>query len=200
MALVVGVTGGIGSGKSTVCNVFRILGTPVFEADLIARELMDKDRNIKSALTDVFGETIYTASGQLDRKKMAEAIFKNKNLLDKVNELVHPAVRSAFYDWLKQNEKFAYVIYEAAILFEGGFHEKMDFSILVTAPEHQRIARVVERNGISEQSVRERMKNQWPEDRKRELADLCLQNDNRNMILPEIIRLDTKLKTNGTIW
>ncbi len=200
MALVVGITGGIGSGKSTVCNVFRMLGIPVFEADASARELMDSETTIKNPLTELFGAGIYTPLGNLNRQLLAGKIFTNNNLRIKVNELVHPVVRRKFYEFLEQNEVFPYVIYEAAILFEGGFHEKMNFSILVAAPEEQRIARVMERNGLTEQSVRERMKSQWPEDKKRELADLCLENDNKHMILPEIIRIDRKLKTDGTIW
>lgn len=200
MALVVGITGGIGSGKSTICNVFRILGIPVFEADAAARHLMDSDATIKNALTGLFGDTIYTPSGHLNRQKMAEEIFTNNNLRIKVNELVHPVVRSKFYEFLEQNEALPYVIYEAAILFEGGFHEKMNFSILIAAPEEQRIARVMERNGLTEKSVRERMKSQWPEEKKRELADMCLENDNSHLILPEIIQVDKKLKANGTIW
>lgn len=198
--MVLGITGGIGSGKSTVCDVFRILGIPVFEADASARQLMDSDTTIKNSLIELFGIGIYTRQGHLNRQELAEKIFTDNNLRKKVNEVVHPVVRRKFYEFLEQNETFPYVIYEAAILFEGGFHEKMNFSILVAAPEEQRIERVMERNGLTEQSVRERMKSQWPEEKKRELADLCLENDNKHMILPEIIRMDKKLKTDGTIW
>lgn len=200
MALVVGITGGIGSGKSTVCNVFRMLDIPVFEADAAARQLMDSDTTIKNALALLFGNDIYTSSGHLNRQKLAGEIFTNNHLRERVNKLVHPVVRREFYKFLKQNEALPYVIYEAAILFEGGFHEKMDFSVLVAAPEEQRIARVMERNGLTEKSVKERMNSQWAEEKKRELADLCLENDNKHMILPEIIQMDKKLKTDGTIW
>ena len=166
MAIVIGITGGIGSGKTTVCNVFRILGAPVFEADAVARQLMDSDEIIKNSLIDLFGKTVYI-EGKLNRNMLATAIFRNTGLRAKVNELVHPAVYNDFYEWLKRNKKFKYVIYEAAILFEGGFYEKMDFSILVTAPEEERIARVMKRSGISEQSVRERMKSQWTDIKKK---------------------------------
>jgi dephospho-CoA kinase len=200
MAVVVGITGGIGSGKSTICNVFRILNVPVFEADVAARHLMNTEIKIKLALVQLFGEDIYTANGELNRAKLAREIFGNSDLLERVNALVHPAVRIAFYHWLKQNDSFPYVIYEAAILFEAGFYEKMDFSILITAPEKDRIERVMNRQEITEQSVRERMKTQWTDEKKKKLATLCLKNDNRNMILPEIIRIDKKIKTDGTIW
>lgn len=200
MAIVVGITGGIGSGKTTICNVFRTLGILVFEADAVARKLMDSNDAIKNALTELFGTEVYTLSGHLNRPKLAEAIFHNNALRLQVNELVHPVVRNEFYNFLEQNKPMPYVIYEAAILFEGGFHEKMDFFILITAPEEQRITRVMERNGLTEQAVRDRMKSQWTDEKKRQLADLCLENDNRHMILPEIIQIDKKLKTDGTIW
>ena len=199
MALVVGITGGIGSGKTTVCKMFRLLGVPVFEADAEARHLMNTDRELVTALIKLFGSEIYTHDGSLNREMLAAVLFNNETLREEVNRLVHPAVHKQFFYWLEQNAPAPYVVYEAAILFEGGFHDKMDFSILVAAPEEERTARVMKRSGMTEQMVRERMKSQWPEERKRALADVCLENDNRHLILPEIIRLDKKLKTNGTI-
>lgn len=199
MAQIIGITGGIGSGKSTVCNVFRLLGVPVFEADAAAKQLMNSDPGIKTGLTRLLGNEIY-ASGQLVKQKLAEKIFSDNDLRQKVNELVHPVVRSEFYKFVEQNKCMPYVVYETALLFEGGFHEKMNFSILVAAPEGMRLARVMARNGLTEQSVRERMKSQWPEDKKRTLADVCLENDNHHMLLPEIIRMDKNLKKYGTIW
>ena len=200
MALVIGITGGIGSGKTTVCRVFQLFGVPVFEADVRARQLMDEDPELKKALIDLFGEPVYTSGGSLNREMLAAAIFRNNDLRKQVNALVHPAVRKAFYSWLEQNQSFPYVIYEAAILFEGGFHEKMNYSILITAPENQRIARVMQRSGMTEKMVRERMKSQMPEEEKRQLADLCLENDNTKLILPAIVQIDKKLRTDGTIW
>lgn len=200
MAIVIGITGGIGSGKTTVCKVFGLLGIPVFEADIEARHLMNSNSEIKTAMINLFGESIYTSEGQLNRQLLAPLIFQNNFLRVKVNELVHPVVRKEFYKWMKLKKTYTYVIYEAAILFEGGFYEKMDYSILVTAPKEQRIARTMQRNKITEQMVKERMKSQWPEEKKSKLADLCLVNDNKNLILPDIIRIDKNLKTNGTIW
>ncbi len=200
MAIVIGITGGIGSGKTTVCNVFSLLGIPVFEADGEARRLMNSNNKIKKALLGLFGEKAYTAGGQLNRQLVASVIFQNNKIRTKVNELVHPWVRKEFHKWLEWKKHYPYVIYEAAILFETGFYEEMDYSILVTAPEKQRISRIMQRNGITEPKVRERMKSQWPEEKKKKVADLCLENDNKNMILPDIIRIDKNLKTNGTIW
>jgi dephospho-CoA kinase len=200
MTIVIGITGGIGSGKTTVCNVFRLLGIPVFEADAEARLLMDTDDILKVKMVDLFGEKVYTLEGKLNRPILANVIFRNNNLREIVNNLVHPLVRKAFFSWLEMKSNLPYIIYEAAILFESGFYKKMDFSILVTAPDNQRIARTKQRDGISEQMVKERMKSQWPEEKKKGMADLCLENDNKNMILLEIIRIDKKLKKDGTIW
>lgn len=199
MAKVIGITGGIGSGKTTVCKVFQQLEIPVFEADIVAKQLMNEDDRLKKALSNVAGECIYNSKGQLNREILAAVLFNNDEVRESVNNLVHPAVHKAFFQWLEKNKKAAYVVYEAAILFEGGFHKQTDYSILVAAPEIQRIERVKKRSNMTEQMVRERMKSQWPEEQKRALADLCLENDNRHLILPEIIRIDNKMKNNGTI-
>ena len=200
MTLIVGITGGIGSGKSTVCRIFQLLGVPVFEADAVAKNLYDSNPEIKAGLIRLFGEFIYTPDGHLDRKKLASLIFANEIHLAKVNELVHPVVRAAFEKWLKMHEKTPYIIHEAAILFESGFYKMMDFTILVSAPEEQRIERVVARDGVTEQMVRERMEKQWSEEKKQKLASKILVNDNKNLIIPEIIQIDKNLKKHGKIW
>lgn len=200
MAVTIGITGGIGSGKTTVCKVFRLLGAPVFEADDAAKKLYDTDAEIRSELIQLFGESIYNTEGYLYRKKLASLIFNDDNLLEKVNRLVHPAVRREYQKWLEEHKKKPYVIHEAAILFESGFYKMMDFTILVTADKEQRIARVVKRDGVSRQMVLRRMEKQWSEEKKAKLADRVLLNDNKNLILPEIISIDKNLRKNGTIW
>lgn len=200
MALTIGVTGGIGSGKTTVCKVFKLLGAPVFEADEAAKKLLDNDQQVKSGLIHLFGENIYTPNGTIDRKKLAGIIFNDKIQLSKMNELVHPAVRKNFENWVKHHEHFPYVIHEAAILFESGFYKIMDYTILVTAPENERIERVMKRDKVSRQKVEERINNQFPEEKKQELANLVLMNDNKNLLIPKIIEIDKKLKENGKIW
>jgi len=200
MALTIGVTGGIGSGKTTVCKVFKLLGVPVFEADKTAKKLLDNDQQVKSGLIHLFGENIYTPNGTIDRKKLAGIIFNDKIQLSKMNALVHPAVRRNFKNWVKQHEHFPYVIHEAAILFESGFYKIMDYTILVTAPENERIERVMKRDKVSRQKVEERIKNQFPEEKKQELANLVLMNDNKNLLIPKIIEIDKKLKEDGKIW
>ncbi len=200
MALTVGITGGIGSGKTTVCRFFEILGTPVFEADKAGKRLLDTHPKVKKEMIDLFGEDIYTSDGTINRKKLAGIIFNDQFYLSRVNELVHPAVREEFFRWLKDHHHFPYVVHEAAILFESGFYKLMDFTLLVTAPEKERIKRVMERNQISKKKIKERMSHQFSEKKKARMADVVLLNDNTHLIIPEIIEIDKKLKKYGKIW
>lgn len=199
MTLKVGITGGIGSGKSTVCKVFKLLGVSVFEADLVAKKLMDSDDRIKTGLVNLFGESVYTPSGIVDRKKLASIIFNNDIQLRKVNELIHPVVRSKFLNWAEKQDA-PYVVHEAAILFESGFYKMMDFTILVSAPEEERILRVTKRDGSLPQQVKERMQKQWSDDEKRKLASVEIRNAETDLILPQIITIDKQLKEYGKIW
>jgi dephospho-CoA kinase len=199
MALKIGVTGGIGSGKSTVCLIFKMLGIPVFEADLVAKKLINSNEEIRAGLLLLFGNKIYDDNNLLNRKMLADLIFNDDNLLEKVNNLVHPAVRNDFIHWVeKQNAD--YVIHEAAILFESGFYKMMDFTVLVSAPKEMRIKRVVERDNIKAEMVESRIKKQWPDEEKRKLASIELVNDNQNLLIPKILEIDNKLKTDGKIW
>lgn len=199
MTLKIGITGGIGSGKSTICKIFKLLDIPVFEADLEAKKLINTNQVIKDGLVKLFGKDIYTLNGVIDRKKLANLIFNNDNHLAKVNKLIHPVVRNEFDVWLKK-QSTPYVIHEAAILFESGFYKMMDFSILVTAPEADRIARVSTRDKVSEKEVKERIQKQWTDQQKMELATIEIKNDNKELIIPQILEIDKQLKENGKIW
>lgn len=199
MTLKIGITGGIGSGKSTICKVFSLLGIPVFEADKAAKQLLNSNPEIKKEIIRLFGKEIYTANKGIDRKKLADIIFNDDFQLAKINALIHPVVRNEFQNWLELQQS-PYVIHEAAILFESGFYKMMDFTILVSAPEEQRIERVMKRDGISEELVKNRMKKQWTDEEKRKLASKELVNDNLNLILPQIIEIDKRLKEYGKIW
>ena len=200
MVITIGITGGIGSGKSTACKIFKLLGTPVFEADSVAKRLYETNQEVKTELISLFGKNIYQTNEKIDRKKLASIIFNNDELLARVNRLLHPFVWKEFEKWLKKNDQSPYVIHEAAILFESGFYKKMNFTILVSAPEMHQISRVMERDGITEEMVRERMAKQWPEENKQQLADYILQNDNKKLIIPDIIQIDKNLKEYGKIW
>ena len=199
MTLKIGITGGIGSGKSTVCKVFSILGAPVFEADLVARQLMESDLQIRKGLVERFGEGVYTPNGSVDRKKLAALIFNDEIQLQKVNELVHPAVRSAFLKWADE-QNVPYVVHEAAILFESGFYKMMDFTILVSAPEEERIQRVTKRDRSRLTEIKERMQKQWSDEEKRKLASIEIRNADHDLIIPQIIKIDKQLKEYGKIW
>ena len=199
MALTIGITGGIGSGKSTVCQIFKILGIPVFEADLVAKNLINSNIEIKNGLIQLFGGEIYGSDNRINRKKLANLIFNDDNLLQKVNRLVHPAVGNEFTNWMKTQDS-EYIIHEAAILFESGFYKMMDYTILVSAPEEMRIDRVIKRENITPEMVRGRLAKQWTDEEKRKLTTLELVNDNKKLIIPQILEIDKNLKTHGKIW
>ncbi|GET28430.1 dephospho-CoA kinase [Prolixibacter sp. SD074] len=195
----IGITGGIGSGKSSICNAFQLLGAPVYEADAEAKKLQDENQEIKRGLIALFGPSIYFGNGKLNRKKLAGFIFSEKSSLNKVNQLVHPVVHAHYKHWLTVNSHVPYIIYEAAILFESGFYKDMDEVILVTAPEEMRIARVVNRDKLTPEEVKSRVRNQWPEDEKRKLADYIIENDNSSLVIPQVIELDKIFRNNGKI-
>lgn len=194
--LKVGITGGIGSGKSTVCKFFEILGIPVFTADTEAKAIMNSSPVIRSKLISTFGEDIYLPNQTLDRKKLAQLIFTSPALLEKVNSIVHPEVRKYFMQWVAEQTS-PYVVYEAAILFESRFYRMMDFNILVTAPEEERTKRVMARENTTIEDVRIRISKQWPDNKKIKLADCILNNNNEELIIPQLIELDKKFRTHG---
>ncbi len=157
-SLKLGVTGGIGSGKTSVCKVFTVLGIPVFSADRIAREIMDNDEEIIRRINSIAGRDLY-GNGCLDRMALASIIFNNHTLLEKVNSLVHPVVFEHFAGWVK-NQTAPYVIMEAAILFESGASKLVDKIATIVAPEDERLNRVTHRSKLSRHQVLERMRNQ----------------------------------------
>jgi dephospho-CoA kinase len=199
MPLKIGITGGIGSGKSTICKVFKILEIPVFEADVEAKKLLNSNFNIKNGLVRLYGNDIYTENNAINRKKLASIIFNNNIELQKVNALIHPEVRNEFENWIAR-QKTPYIIHEAAILFESGFYKMMDFTILVTAPEDLKIKWVNQRDHSTPEEVKARMAKQWNDEQKRSLADLEIKNDNKQLIIPQIIKIDKQLKEYGKIW
>ena len=195
----IGITGGIGSGKTTVCEIFKLLGVPVFHADTEARNLQNSDIAIKKLLIDLFGAEIYPNDGMLDRKQLAEIIFNDKKALSAVNAIIHPAVRQCFMKWLENHRNSAYVLYEAAVLFESGYASDLDENILILADETIRIKRVIQRDKISENLVRQRIKNQMPDFEKIDKADYILENNGFKLLLPEIIKLDKLIREDGKI-
>lgn len=199
MTIKVGITGGIGSGKSTVCKIFELLNIPVFDADTVAKQILNSNFKIKTGLIHIFGEGIYLDDETIDRKKLAKIIFNDDIQLEKMNRLVHPAVREEFNTWVKKQNS-EYIIHEAAILFESDFYKMMDYTILITAPKKQKIERVIKRDGIPKDLVLERMSRQWTDEEKRKLTRFEIKNDNKRLIIPMIIEIDKNLKKYGKIW
>ncbi len=190
----VGVTGGIGSGKSRVCALFAALGIPVYDSDAGARELMNSDAEVMKAVTALFGPEAYDG-GKLDRAFVAERVFHDKPLLASLNRIVHPAVVRDFDRWAMSHSDSPYVIMESAILFESGIDRFMDKVIAVSAPENIRIERVASRDGASRQSVLDRMANQLTDRERESRADYVINNDGSiEELAVKVHEIDKKLR------
>ncbi len=187
MARRLGVTGGIGSGKTTVCRIFKVLGVPVFVADIEARRLMNTDPAIRQEINAIAGEDLYT-TGELDRKELARIIFNRPELLRQVNASVHPAILRIFDEWAGKSEA-PYVIMEAAILFEAKADVLVDRVAAISAPVEERIARVMGRNDLSREEVLERINNQLEDDEREEQSYYVINNADNEMIIPEILKI-----------
>lgn len=183
----VGLTGGIGSGKTTVANFFRELGAPVYIADEEAAKLMHAHAGVKNKIVSIFGEKSYR-DGILNKKYIAARVFNDEEQLKKLNAVVHPAVEKHFVEW-KKEQHASYIIYEAAILFETGSYKKFDFNILVTAPMDERINRIQTRDGSQVSEIKARMANQWTDAKKKNFADFVLNNINISNTKREVIKI-----------
>ena len=194
MMLKVGLTGGIGSGKSFVARVFMALGIPVYDSDEQAKVLMTENQDLLYRVKELFGDKAYTDK-QLNRKYISERVFVDKQLLSELNAIVHPAVNDDFKSWARKKKNEApYLIKEAAILIESGAYKLMDHNILVVAEKKTRISRVVARDNTSEESVIERMNNQMSDKEKMKSADFIIYNDIDSMILRQIVDLHQSIK------
>lgn len=185
----VGITGGIGSGKSTVCRIFHeVLGVPIFYADIWAKKLIQFDPELRAGIIDLFGPGAYLENGDYNRPYVANIAFSDSAKLAALNALVHPAVEAESLDWHQRQSELGapYTIKEAALLVESGGYRHLDFLIVVTAPEDLRIQRVIERDGITEEQVRARMRGQLPETDKLNLADFVIVNDGMELLLPQV--------------
>ncbi len=190
-----GITGGIGAGKSTIAKVFSTLGVPVYDADSRAKVLMTESANIRSALSVLFGEESFV-DGQLNRKLIAEKSFNEPKLLTQLNELVHPIVGEDFKAWVQSHSDKKYVLKEAALLFETGTYKQLDKVILVSAPIEVRIKRVLGRDGHrTEKDVRAIIAKQLREEEMEPLADVVLRNDDSKLIIPQVLNLHEQFTT-----
>jgi dephospho-CoA kinase len=196
--LKVGLTGGIGSGKSLVCRIFSTLDIPVYQADIAAKRLYDTDNELQNSLKKLFGERLY-ASGRLDRQMLAEIIFYDSENLRKVNALVHPAVERDFREYVASQPKTApYLIHEAAILYEARIEKMFDAIINVVAPEYLKIERSMARGNTSYRDVKQRIAAQWSDSLKIELSDYNIINDNKTPVLPQILQIHSELCLRAT--
>lgn len=189
--LKVGITGGIGSGKTIVCQVFETLGIPVFYADNAAKSLMENDKELITNIKKHFGEDIYI-NQKLNREKLSNIVFGNREKLHLLNSLVHPATIKHGKDWMERQTS-PYIIKEAAILFESGSNKDLDLVIGVFAPKELRIKRVMNRDHITREKVEERMNKQMDEDEKMQLCNFVIVNDDQEAIIPQVLKIHERL-------
>jgi len=185
---IVGLTGGIGSGKTTVANMFREIGVPVYDSDMEAKLLMHSSDKIVKAITSLFGKLAYI-NGELNRDYISAKVFTNSELLEKLNAIVHPAVREHFLDWAKE-KKVSYVIQESAIIFENDNADFYDAIILVTAPVEDRIARILKRDATTKENILARMENQWDDEKKEKLSDFIIFNKDISKTKLKVIEIN----------
>ena len=187
----VGLTGGIGSGKTTVAKIFELLGVAVYYADDAAKRIMNEDKELRAAIQKQFGEESYR-DGELDRSYLASKVFNDSFQLEILNSLVHPATIRDAADWMNQQTS-PYTIQEAALIFESGAAEGLDYVIGVSAPTQLRTKRTMERNNVSHDEVVKRINNQLDEEIKMKLCDFIIQNDEQQLLIPQVIGLHQKL-------
>ncbi|MGI4750453.1 MAG: dephospho-CoA kinase [Janthinobacterium lividum] len=191
--LKVGITGNIGSGKTTVSKVFELLGIPVFYADFHAKKVMTEDAVLVKSIRKNFGAEAYLENGSLNRKYISGIVFNNEIELQKLNALVHPAVFRAFDVWAEDYQHKKYVLKEAALLFESGSNQQCDYTIVVSAALEERVRRVMVRDQIMEMEVLRREEKQMPQAEKEAKADYIIQNDAKVLVIPQVLKIHEQL-------
>lgn len=191
MVLKIGLTGGIGSGKSTVAQLFEVLGIPVYYADMEAKRLMNEDLKLKSSITAIFGEGAYT-NKILNRKYISSIVFSDPAKLEQLNAIVHPATKKDCENWMDQ-QTTPYAIHEAALIFEAKVADRLDYIIGVSSPQELRIKRTMERDTVSQEEVLQRMSKQLDEEIKMSKCDFVLVNDEKQLLIPQVLKLHEKL-------
>ncbi|HPE18806.1 MAG TPA: dephospho-CoA kinase [Tenuifilaceae bacterium] len=192
--VIVGVTGGIGSGKSVVCGIIRTMGFSVFNADAEAKFVIETDDAVITSLKRIFGEDVYI-NGKYNRTKVSEIVFSNKELLAKLNSVVHSALKRRFIEWLNMNSSSKVVFFEAAILFESGANMWVDKVVVVTAPEELRIQRVTKRDGLTPGEVKLRINNQLHQGVLVAKSDYTIDNSEGKLIVPQVNTIISELQS-----
>lgn len=188
----IGLTGGLGSGKSTVAHIFEVLGVPVYYADSASKRLMDDNEIVKAAVEKAFGEKVYPG-GKLDRKYLADIVFKDEGKLALLNSIVHPATLEDADQWINK-QTVPYVIKEAALIFESGSHQSLDYVIGVKAPLALRLQRAMKRDNISREEAMARINRQISEEIKMRLCDFIIVNDEQQLVIPQVLELHKKFE------
>jgi dephospho-CoA kinase len=195
MTKIIGLTGGIGSGKTTVAKYIASKGIPVYIADEAAKDIMN-DANVVREVQSIFTENVILKNGLLDRSAIRELVFEDKSKLEQLNKIIHPKVKTDFENWLKKNKNAPFVIKEVAILFETNGHKYCDATILVTAPIETRIKRVIERDSTSRENILQIINNQLPEEEKMKLATFVVTNENLSITYKTVDNLIEILNKN----
>lgn len=194
--LKIGITGGIGSGKSTVTEIFSVLGIPIYIADNESKKLVEDSSIIKQKLTDLFGNELYE-NGALNKQLLASHIFNNKKNLDAVNSIIHPEVRKNLREWMYFNNNHSIVSVESAILFESGFESLVDKSITVYAPLDIRIGRTIKRDNTTKEKVMDRIKNQMSDEERIKRSNFVIVNDNSQSLIEQVLNIVKKINIGG---
>ncbi len=190
--LKVGLTGNIGSGKTTVAEIFGVLGAKVFNADNVAKQLYYRE-DVIASLVEIFSSVILTASKEIDKARLASIIFNDDDALKKINSIIHPLVLQSFNEWCSLHQNEPYVIHETAILFENNLQKNFDLVINVSAPVNLRVKRVRERDGISTEDIMIRVNNQLPDEEKCKLSDYVIVNDETTFLTPQVLSIHKDL-------
>jgi dephospho-CoA kinase len=192
----VGVTGGIGSGKSLVCQIFKILGVPVYNADHRAKWLMNNDEPLRTAIVHSFGSQSFDSNSNLNNTYLATVVFNDKEKLGELNKLVHPRVAKDYRQWISQHKQENYVIKEAALLIEAGSYKTLDSIVVVSATEELRIGRVLKRDPFrTREQIMNIIKNQLSEIEKLELTEYIIDNESNSMVIPQVLELHKIFKS-----
>ncbi len=191
--LKIGITGGIGSGKTTVCKIFEMLGVPVYYADEESKKILVTDKNVKAAILKTFGKDILNDENNIDRQKLATLVFNDKQKLESLNSIVHPAVNEHFKNWLKKYSFQKYILKEAAILFESGAYKAVDKVIAVVAPVELKIDHAMKRDKITREQVLQRIANQAKDSYIIKHSQFVIHNDEEQLLIPQVIAVHKQL-------
>jgi len=190
--LLIGLTGGIGAGKTVVAKIFEFLRVPVFNSDTEAKRILSVNKNVRKKVIELFGSEAYSEL-EPNRKYIADRIFSDDEMREKLNAIIHPAVGEAFKLWAQEHSDCPYVLKEAAIIFETGGERKLDGVVIVTAPKAVQIDRVMKRDKVSENQVRDRIAAQWTEEEKLKKSDYHIVNDGKTAVIPQVLAIHSEL-------